>query len=73
MCGVGMPPFLWVKDVIEEVIVLLARLERHRQETEEMLNSETLTVERLTRDIDVLAADRLNRIAAAVQRGLFLN
>ncbi|XP_059162874.1 coiled-coil domain-containing protein 178-like [Physella acuta] len=61
-------PYLGAQDVIDEVIVLLARLENDRQETQETYIKEVLRTNMLRKKIDDLRYRRLTELPALVQR-----
>ncbi|XP_050402301.1 coiled-coil domain-containing protein 178 [Patella vulgata] len=61
-------PYLGAEDVVEEIITLLARLEKDRQETEAEWKREKGKVSLLTQKIDGLCLKRLRELPAIVQR-----
>ena len=62
-------PYLGADDVIEEVVVILAKLEKDRLETRGSLQKERDRGKRLRSKIDRLAQDRLINLPKAVQKG----
>lgn len=62
-------PYLGADDAIDEVIILLARLEADRQETQQHYLEETRTVATLKKKIDDLCLRRLRDLPLLVQRG----
>ncbi|XP_025109475.1 coiled-coil domain-containing protein 178-like [Pomacea canaliculata] len=61
-------PYLGADDAIDEVIILLARLEADRQETQQHYLEETRTVATLKKKIDDLCLRRLRDLPLLVQR-----
>ena len=62
-------PYLGADEVIEEVITLLARLEKDRQETEDMYNKERDKAILLAEKINTLSSEKLRDMPLAVQQG----
>ena len=62
-------PYLGADDVIEEVVVILAKLEKDRMETRSSLQKERDRGKKLRSKIDTLAQDRLINLPKAVQKG----
>lgn len=62
-------PYLGAEEVLDEVILLLARLENERQETEEKILEERQRVKMLAEKIDQLSQLALEEMPLAVQRG----
>ncbi|KAK2177698.1 hypothetical protein NP493_583g01064 [Ridgeia piscesae] len=61
-------PYLGADDVIEEVVVILAKLEKDRMETRSSLQKERDRGKKLRSKIDTLAQDRLINLPKAVQK-----
>ena len=66
-------PYLGAEEVISEVVVLLARIDNERQETEKKLLSENEKVAKLSRKIDELCMKRLRDLPALVQKGTVMD
>lgn len=62
-------PYLGAEEVVDEVLTLLARLDKDRIETEESLKKEKNRVKMLGSEIDQLAEKRRLNLPAAVQAG----
>ena len=62
-------PYLGAEEVVDEVITLLAKLERDRQDTLDTLHSERDRVSMLGGKIDSLAARRITELPLSVQKG----
>ena len=62
-------PYLGARDVLEEVVVLLAKLELDRQELISSLKEEKLKAKRLSDKIDELCLWKLRQIGYLSQKG----
>ncbi len=65
-------PYLGAEEVLDEVLVLLAKLEADRQETIEATKREKARVTMLQQQIDALNMQRLKDLPEFVQRGITL-
>ena len=62
-------PYLGAEEVIDEVITLIAKLEKDRRETKDLLKSEKDRVARLGNQIDKVAQQRMEELPQCVQKG----
>lgn len=62
-------PYLGADEVMEEVIALLAHLEKDRRETKEALHHEQNRYTSLSDKIDSLSQQRMTQLPVAVQKG----
>ena len=63
-------PYLGAEEVIDEVILLLARLENDRRETMDAFKKEEKRLSELENKIDGLAEQRMAELPRAVQLGI---
>lgn len=61
-------PYLGAEEVIEEVITLIAKLEKDRREVKDLLKNENARVEKLGNQIDRVAQQRMEELPQCVQR-----
>lgn len=61
-------PYLGAEEVIEEVITLIAKLEKDRREIKDLLKNENARVDKLGNQIDRVAQQRMEELPQCVQR-----
>ena len=66
-------PYLGAEEVIDEVVLLLAKMESDRKDTLEALGKERGRYEMLKSKIDNFSVQRMLELPLAVQRGTYVD